>query len=93
MSLQKLVPARVALVWLVLVGATLASWQLGTGHGIFSGDDPRAATVAVILVAFVKGRLVGLHFMELRDAPIALRSIFEGYVAIVSTVLVALYLR
>ncbi len=90
-ALRDLVGGRVALVWVALVAATLLSWQLGGGHG-FAGGDPRSATVAVLVVAFVKVRLVGLHFMELRDAPRALRALFEGYVAVVGTALVVMYL-
>jgi hypothetical protein len=48
--------------------------------------------VALIAVAFVKVRLVGLYFMELRAAPLALRVVFEGWVVATGGVLVGLYL-
>jgi hypothetical protein len=35
-------------------------------------------------------RLIGMHFMDLRVAPLALRALFEGYVLAVFLVLVAL---
>ncbi|MCW3016513.1 MAG: hypothetical protein JWO02_3605 [Solirubrobacterales bacterium] len=90
-AVRALVPVRVGVVWLALILATLGSWQLGTDHAL-TGTDREVATVAVLVVAFVKVRLVGLHFMELRDAPVPLRLVFEGYVAVVCLTLVGLYL-
>ena len=72
---------RMGAVWAVLVGATLASWLLGGGHG-----------AVVMAVAFLKVRLVGLSFMELRTAPVPLRALFEGWVVVTGGVLIALYL-
>lgn len=89
MTIPAVVGRRVALVWVVLVGATIVSWILGTDHG---GAGHRTASLLVILVAFVKLRLVGLHFMELRDAPPALRGIFEGYCVVVCGLVLGLYL-
>jgi heme/copper-type cytochrome/quinol oxidase subunit 4 len=74
-------------VWFVLIGATLLSWYLGADHGFQSHT---ATSIVVILVAFVKVRFVGLYFMDLRDAPILLRSIFEVYCVVACTLLIAL---
>jgi hypothetical protein len=80
---------RTTFIWLVLVVATSASWVLASEcRGQFSAGTG----TAVMLVAFVKVRLVGLHFMELRSAPVALRTLFEAYVVVVFTVVVAMYL-
>ncbi|WP_240051389.1 cytochrome C oxidase subunit IV family protein [Pseudonocardia sp. EV170527-09] len=65
---------RVAVVWLVLVAVTTVSWVLGTGPA--SGT---VASVVVLVLALFKVRLVGLYFMELRDAPVVLRLLFELY--------------
>jgi hypothetical protein len=48
-------------------------------------------TAAVLAVAFVKVRLIGIHFMELGTAPRVLRGLFEGYVVVVALALFALY--
>jgi hypothetical protein len=48
--------------------------------------------VAVLGIAAVKVRLVGLDFMELRHAPIALHAVFELYCARLWAVLSGPYL-
>ena len=76
-------------VWVVLITATVLTAVLGLEQSA-SG----AAVVGVVLlgIALVKVRLVGIHFMELGNAPRPLRALFEGYVALVAGVLVVLYL-
>lgn len=82
--------ARTAnLVWAVLVLATVASYLLGAEHLI---DNQDVVAGLVIGVAFVKVRLVGIHFMELGRAPLPLRLAFEAYCAITFGVLFLLYL-
>src|ERR1700733_6953032 len=78
---------RVAAVWLVLVAATLLSWESARSSG-----DYRLASSAVLLIAFLKARLIGLEFMELRAAPRVLRSIFEAWTVVACAGLLALYL-
>jgi hypothetical protein len=87
-----LLRSRITAVWSLLIFATLLSAWLGTGHGLGAGADHTLATLAIIVVAFLKLRCVGLYFMELRHAPPALRAVFEGYVAVVCGVLIGLYL-
>ena len=84
-----LLRSRISAVWSLLIGATLLSWWLGTDHGV---GDHTLATLVVIAVAFFKVRCVGLYFMELRHAPVALRLVFEAYVVVVCGVVVGLYL-
>lgn len=64
------------IVWVALAFATFLSWWLAT-------EEPHGGNVfavAILVVAAVKVRLVGLYFMELRDAPPLLRGMFELYV-------------
>jgi hypothetical protein len=77
-----------AAVWIALIAATLLSWWLGTDHGV---HDVGTASALILTVAFVKVRFVGLYFMELRDAPIALRGIFEGWCVAVCSAVIVLY--
>ena len=88
-SLRALVGNRMGAVWAFLVAVTALSFAVGGGHGA-AGHE--AATVAVVAVAFVKVRLVGLEFMELRSAPVPLRLLFEGWVVVTGAVLIGLYL-
>jgi nitric oxide reductase NorE protein len=86
-SVMKLIPKRAGLSWLILVAATVLSFLVGADHGTGA-----AIAVVVLGVAAIKVRLVGLDFMELRGAPIPLRAIFEGYCALLWTILSGLYL-
>jgi hypothetical protein len=79
-------PKRVTAVWLVLIAATLCSWEWVRGSG-----DHRLASSAALLIAFVKVRLIGLEFMELRAAPFLLRLIFELWTVVACTGMLALY--
>jgi hypothetical protein len=78
---------RAGFSWLVLIAATLVSYALGVDHSIGA-----VTVVAVLGIAAIKIRLVGLDFMELRSAPIPLRAAFEGYCLVLWAVLSGLYL-
>ncbi|WP_304108153.1 cytochrome C oxidase subunit IV family protein [Mycolicibacterium bacteremicum] len=87
MTALNLLRNRAGASWLFLVAATVLSWAVGAEHGTGS-------TVAVLVlgIAAIKVRLVGLDFMELRHAPLALRAAFEAYCLGLWAVLSALYL-
>jgi Prokaryotic Cytochrome C oxidase subunit IV len=76
-------------VWFILIAATLFLWYLGAEHGV---RNAHLATVLILVIAFVKWRFVGLYFMELRDAPVPLRLIFEAHCAAVCSVVLGVYL-
>ena len=78
------------IAWAILAALTVVSWALGTGHGF--GDSHTPASLLIFVVAVFKVRVVGLYFMELRDAPIPLRGVFEGYCVLLLGVLVGMYL-
>jgi hypothetical protein len=79
--------ARSTVVWIVLLVATIVSWAVGSEHGTGS-------TIAVVVlgVAVFKVRYVGLDFMELRQAPLLLRGVFECYCVVLWCVLAGMYL-
>jgi hypothetical protein len=89
MTLTGLLRNRISLIWLVLIGATLTSLLLGADDLITA---VKLASVLVIVIAFVKVRFVGLYFMELRNAPVPLRLVFEGYCLVVCVALVVMFL-
>lgn len=72
--------------WLVLVIATATTWYLGEVGAAGTG-----AIVAMLLIAFVKGRLVILDFMELREAPKMWRILLEGWLILVSSLILLAY--
>jgi hypothetical protein len=77
---------RITAVWLLLILATLFSWE--SAH---VGHDHRLSSSIVLVVAFIKVRFVGLEFMELRAAPLPLRLIFEAWVVLACAALLILY--
>lgn len=72
--------------WLVLVIATGITWWLGE-----IGAAGTAAIVAMLFIAFVKGRLVILDFMELREAPLFWRTLLEGWMVLVAGLILLAY--
>ena len=88
-ALGNLLRSPITLVWFFLVAATGVSWYLGTDHAV---DNEQAASAAVLVVAFVKVRFVGMYFMELRHAPIPLRALYEIWCLVVCSVVVGMFL-
>lgn len=86
----ELIRSSASAVWAFLVVATVVSWALGTDHGFV--DSTRAASLIVLVVAFVKVRFVGLYFMELKDAPLPLRALIEAYCLVVCCLTIGFYL-
>jgi heme/copper-type cytochrome/quinol oxidase subunit 4 len=78
----------VSIVWAALMLATYASTWLLSKNSV----TPVVATVAIILMAAVKVRLVMSHFMEVRRAPLALRFVCDGWLLAVTALIVTVYL-
>ena len=78
----------VSIVWAALMLATCASTWLLSKNSV----TPEVATVAIMLVAAVKVRLVISHFMEVRRAPLALRLVCNGWLLTVTALVVTVYL-
>ena len=72
--------------WLLLILATATTFWVGVESGI--GLATGAATLAI---TWVKARLVVLDFMELRHAPPLWRRILEGWLIVVTTLMLAAY--
>lgn len=72
--------------WLILLVATAITWYLGE-----VGAAGTASIIAMLAIAFVKGRLVILDFMELRDAPLMWRTLLEGWLILVSSLILLAY--
>lgn len=88
--MKALLLSRITAVWALLVGATMLSWELGHGLGF---DSVRTAGAAILVVTFIKVRLVMLDFMEIRHAPRWMRWVGESWIVLITTLLVVLFLR
>lgn len=75
------------LAWLFLVGATLVTYRLVEGHRF----GPEAALSMVMLIAAAKGRMIVLHYMELKHAPRHWRVAFELWVVLASSLILGLW--
>jgi heme/copper-type cytochrome/quinol oxidase subunit 4 len=87
-KVKNVLATRTTLVWALLVAVTAVSWSIGHAAGIGS---PRAAGMAVLILAIFKVRLVLLEFMELRHAPRPLCWLAQGWAVLVCGVLLALF--
>ena len=72
--------------WLLLAGATATVfWMREDGlAGLTIG-------VTTLAIAYAKARLVILDFMELRHAPLLWRCLLEGWLLLVSGLIVTIY--
>ena len=85
---MELLRKPVNIVWVALMLATCASTWLLSKNSV----TPEVATVAIMLIAAVKVRLVMRHFMEVRRAPPALRFVCDGWLLAVTALIVTVYL-
>jgi hypothetical protein len=75
-------------IWALLFGATCLSWFLGG----YSADNPALGAIGIIAIALVKIRFIIMNFMEIRHAPSLWRWIFETWLLVTGTAMIALYL-
>jgi hypothetical protein len=87
--MKALIYSRESLVWLVLMSVTICSWVLAYSHGLVL-SNPRLEAVVIITLAFIKARLVLMHFMEAAHAPLQLRLPCEAWILLSGGVLIVL---
>jgi heme/copper-type cytochrome/quinol oxidase subunit 4 len=85
---MELLRKPVTIVWAALMLATCTSTWLLSKNSVM----PAVATVAIMLIAAVKMRLVIRYFMEVRRAPLALRFICDGWLLAVTALIVTVCL-
>jgi len=90
--MKELIQSSATLVWAVLMLATGLSWWLGTRGDSSAATGASSATIVMMAVAFFKVRLVIMHFMEVKDAPLSLRLVCEGWVAVTCGAVLGFYL-
>jgi hypothetical protein len=72
-------PRAATVVWLVLCALTIGFWWLSPAHSARVAVPSLPITVAVIVLGFVKCRLIIRHFMEVSAAPRWLRLATDGW--------------
>jgi len=83
---------RLAIVWLVLTTMTLA--YIWLDHSADDHAELKASTVvtvAAIVIALVKVRIIFREFMEVRHAPVLLRRLTDAWVVLMAVCLLGSY--
>jgi hypothetical protein len=76
-------------VWGFLFIGTVTSWFLAPEKDYL---EPLLPGLIIILIAFLKVRLILLYFMELRIAPQPWRGLFEAWMAVACAIVMFLYI-
>lgn len=79
-------------IWFLLMLLTIVSWFLGTHQSDGAQQGDYTAVIGIFVMAFYKVRLVIMHFMEVRNAPIPLRVFCEAWLVVVCGALIFLFL-
>lgn len=78
--------------WIVLCAITIGSWWLAPGHAGDSAAADVAITVTVIVLGFIKGRLIIRNFMEVRSAPRWLQVATDTWLLVLWAAILVIYL-
>ena len=79
-------------VWLILSAITVISWWLAPGHSNGHAVASVPITVAVVLLGFVKGRMIIRYFMEVRTAPRWLKITTDAWLIVLWAAILGTYL-
>ena len=77
--------------WIILSAITILSWWLAPAHGAPVGPSV-PITIAVVLLAFIKGRMIIRYFMEVRTAPRWLKLTTDAWLTLLWVGVLAIYL-
>jgi len=86
--MSTLMKDKLFLILLALFGLTLLSW-LGS---VYLNIEPKILGCLIMVISFLKVRLIIVHYMELAKTFPILRWAFETWVLLVASVTIALYL-
>ncbi len=90
--MKDLILSKLTSIWLVLGALTMATWILTESNQSGTLQTIEFVTMAIMAFAFIKVRIIILHFMEVADAVLPLRIFFEAWVVLVYLVIVVIYL-
>lgn len=78
--------------WIALSLITIGSWWLAPGHSAGAAVASVPVTVAVVVLAFVKCRLIIRYFMEVRTAPAWLKLATDTWLLVLWGAVLVIYL-
>ena len=76
------------IAWFALVGASIATWLFLEGTGV----GARTAVGMILLIAVIKARMIVLHYMELKHAPLRWRLAFEIWPVVAASLIFGIWL-
>lgn len=91
--MKSLLWTKETIAWLVLAGLTALAWFGGNEYAVVSHVYYQRITIGLIVLAFFKIRLVVMYFMEIGNAPLPLKALFEVWIVAVPTVMITLFLN
>jgi hypothetical protein len=78
--------------WTILSAITILSWWLAPGHTRGAAAVASVPiTVAVVLLGFIKGRIIIQYFMEVRTAPRRLKLFTDAWLTVLWAGMLAIY--
>lgn len=83
---------QITIAWILLCALTIASWWLSPAHSDAPAVPSLTITLAVIVVGFVKSRLIIRYFMEVGSAPRWLRLATDGWLVALWGAVLVIYL-
>ena len=78
--------------WLTLSAITAITWWLAPGHSGGHAVPSVPITVAVVLLGFIKGRMIIRYFMEVRTAPRWLKVTTDAWLIVLWAAILTIYL-
>jgi hypothetical protein len=84
---------RLLVVWTILAALTLGYLWLDHAAGGHAGSlkSDAVVTTSVIVIALVKVRIIFREFMEVRNAPVLLCRLTDGWVVLMAVALLGCY--
>ena len=83
---------QITIAWIALCALTIGSWWLSPAHSGTPAVPSLTITLAVIVVGFVKSRLIIRYFMEVGSAPRWLRLTTDGWLIVLWGAVLLIYL-
>jgi heme/copper-type cytochrome/quinol oxidase subunit 4 len=82
----------ITIAWLLLCVITIVSWWLSPAHSANAAIRSAPITLVVMVLGFIKCRLIIRYFMEVRSAPRWLRLATDGWLVALWVGALAIYL-